>query len=279
MKLPPFLLAAPVFLLLAACAGAPAPAEREAKANEIASTNGFATTTLQTAQFDLLSRFSGAASGGLLTVYIEGDGLAWERRDRRSSDPTPVAPVAMKLAAADPASAVAYLARPCQYTGGDAARNCRSDLWTTERYGEVSVSAMNEALDKLKENAGASRLALVGYSGGGTIAALLAARRSDITWIKTVAAPLDTDAFTTLHKVTPLSGSLNPADGAAGLKDLPQIHYVGQKDDVVPAAINRRFLARMGETSCAELVTIAGMDHARWDEVWRSLVAEQPACR
>ncbi|HAC57984.1 MAG TPA: hypothetical protein DCF73_06480 [Rhodobiaceae bacterium] len=278
MKLPPFLLAAPAFLLLAACAGAPAPAEREAKANEIAGANGFATATLQTARFDLLSRVRGAASIGLLTVYIEGDGLAWERRDRRSSDPTPVNPIAMKLAAADPASAVAYLARPCQYTGGDAARNCRSDLWTTERYGEESVSAMNEALDKLKENAGASRLALVGYSGGGTIAALLAARRTDVAWIKSVASPLDTDAFTTFHKVTPLSGSLNPANSAARLKDLPQIHYVGQKDDVVPAAINRRFLARMGETSCAELVTIAGMDHARWDEVWRSLASEKPDC-
>ena len=278
MKLPPFLLAAPAFLLLAACAGAPAPAEREAKANEIAGANGFATATLQTARFDLLSRVRGAASGGLLTVYIEGDGLAWERRDRRSSDPTPVNPIAMKLAAADPASAVAYLARPCQYTGGDAARNCRSDLWTTERYGEESVSAMNEALDKLKENAGASRLALVGYSGGGTIAALLAARRTDVAWIKSVASPLDTDAFATFHKVTPLSGSLNPANSAARLKDLPQIHYVGQKDDVVPAAINRRFLARMGETSCAELVTIAGMDHARWDEVWRSLASEKPDC-
>ncbi|WP_421865293.1 alpha/beta hydrolase family protein [Parvibaculum sp.] len=272
-------LACMIFLSLAACAGAPEPAERQAKADGIASTAGFTGETIRTKRFDLHTRRRGTASGGLLIVYIEGDGFAWERRDRRSTDPTPINPVAMKMAAADPAPAIAYLARPCQFTGGETARNCTSDLWTTARYSEEAVAGMSEALDALKRKADASELALVGYSGGGTIAALLAARRTDIVWIKTVASPLDTDAFTSVHQVTSLSASLNPADKAATLAALPQIHYAGEKDDIVPVAINRRYLARMGDTRCAELVVIPGMDHVHWADVWASLTGEIPACR
>lgn len=272
-------LACMIFLSLAACTGVPEPAARQAKAEEAALGAGFAGETIRTQRFELRARLRGTASGGLLTVYIEGDGFAWERRDRRSADPTPVNPVVMEMAAVDPSPAIAYLARPCQFTGGEMARNCTSDLWTTARYSEEAVAGMSEALDALKRRADASELALVGYSGGGTIAALLAARRTDIVWIKTVASPLDTDAFTSMHQVTSLSASLNPADQAAALAVLPQIHYAGEKDDIVPVAINRRYLARMGDTRCAELVVIPGMDHVHWADVWASLTGEIPACR
>ncbi|HCX68526.1 MAG TPA: alpha/beta hydrolase, partial [Rhodobiaceae bacterium] len=255
------------------------PAERQAKADGIASKAGFTGETIRTTRFDLHTRLRGTASGGLLTIYIEGDGFAWERRDRRSADPTPINPVTMEMAAADPAPAIAYLARPCQFTGGETARNCTSDLWTTARYSEEAVTGMSEALDALKRKADASTLALVGYSGGGTIAALLAQRRADIAWIKTVSSPLDTDAFTSLHKVTAMTGSLNPADKATTLAALPQIHYVGAKDDIAPVEINRRYLARMGDTRCAELVVIPGMDHVSWADVWASLTGDIPACR
>ncbi len=268
-----------VLLGVGACAGIPAPAERQEAAEEIASEAGLAPRTIETRPFDLLGRMRKPAPGGLLTIYIEGDGFAWERRGKRSTDPTPIDPLALKLAAADPATAVAWLARPCQFTGGAKARNCTSDHWTAGRYGEEVVSAMNEALDVLKREAGASRLALVGYSGGGAIAALLAIRRTDIVWLKTVASPLDTEAFTSFHKVTPLSASLNPAESAGALAHLPQIHYVGEEDNIVPAEINRRFLARMGATECATLIVMPGMDHGKWAEVWGPLATDTPACR
>jgi hypothetical protein len=35
-------------------------------------------------------------------LYIEGDGYAWKNRHEPSNDPTPMNPVAMRLAAADP---------------------------------------------------------------------------------------------------------------------------------------------------------------------------------
>lgn len=279
MKAIPAAIAFLLLLPLAACAGLPEPAERKSVAEEIAAGGNLAPVAIPTARFDLLGLLRGSAEGGRLTVYIEGDGLPWKRKNEVSDDPTPVNPVAMRLAALDPSGAVGYLARPCQFTGGTAGRNCTSDVWTRARYGEEVVSAMNEGLQQLKERAGAREIAIVGYSGGGTIAALLAMRRTDIVWMKTVASPLDTEAFTSLHKVTPLSASLNPAKNAAALARIPQIHYVGEEDKIVPAEINRRFLLLMGDTSCAALVILPGLDHRNgWTETWPRLADETPAC-
>ena len=280
MKAIPAAIAFLFLLPLAACAGLPEPAERKSVAEEIAASGNLAPIAIPTERFDLLGLLRGRAEGGRLTVYIEGDGLPWKRKNEVSDDPTPVNPMAMRLAAADPSTAVAYLARPCQFTGGTAGRNCTSDVWTKARYGEEVVSAMNEGLQQLKERAGAREIALVGYSGGGAIAALLATRRTDIVWMKTVASPLDTEAFTSLHKVTPLSASLNPAENAAALARIPQIHYVGEEDKIVPAEINRRFLLLMDDTSCAALVILPGLDHRNgWTETWPRLAGEAPLCR
>lgn len=280
MKTIPAALALFFLLPLAACARLPEPAERKSVAEEIAAGGDLTPVAIRATHFDFLGLLRGSAKGGRLTVYIEGDGLPWKRKNEISDDPTPVNPLAMRLAAADPLAAVAYLARPCQFTGGSEGRNCTSNIWTKARYGQEVLSAMDEALQQLKERAGATEIALVGYSGGGTIAALLALRRTDIVWMKTVASPLDTEAFTLLHGVTPLSESLNPAENAGALARIPQIHYVGGEDKIVPAEINRRFLSQMNDASCAALVILPGLDHSDgWTEIWPGLADKTPACR
>lgn len=263
-----------------ACTSVPAPAERRQSAEQMAADAGMTPMTLVTGRFELYALTRENAPSDLLVIYIEGDGFAWARRNRRSSDPTPADPLALALAVADSAPAVAWLARPCQFTGGERARNCDSDLWTVARYGEEVVAAMNDAIGTLKKKAGATQLGLVGYSGGGAIAALVAMRRSDVSWLKTVAAPLDTGAFTAFHKVSPMTGSLNPADHAARLARVAQIHYVGTADEIVPETINLSFLDRMGDTSCARLVALPGMGHhGDWASEWATLGRETPVCR
>ena len=264
---------------LAACAVAD-PAERLADAEEIADEGRLAPLILETTTYDLHARIRSAGGADLLVVYIEGDGFPWKRRFEKSDDPTPLDPVALRLAAADPAPAVAWLARPCQFTGGLKARTCTHSTWTGARYSGEVVAATNEALDALKARTGARKLALVGYSGGGTVAALAAARRNDVVWLKTVASPLDTDAFTTHHKVSALSGSLNPADDTAALIHLPQIHYVGAEDDIVPAEVNGEAVTRLGAAGCAVLRLLPDTAHAEgWLDAWPRLSAETPTCR
>ncbi|MBX3505956.1 MAG: hypothetical protein KF895_10800 [Parvibaculum sp.] len=266
-------------LLLAACAVA-TPEERRIHADRLGGEAALAPLAIRTADFDLHARLRAEPGSELLVIFIEGDGFAWKRVNERSADPTPLNPVALALAARDPSPAVAWLARPCQFTGGETARNCHSDLWTGARYSERVIAASDEAIGILKQKAGAARVALVGYSGGGAVAALVATRRDDVVWLKTVAAPLDTVAFTAHHKVAPLAGSLNPAARAARLAALPQIHYAGTDDDIVPPSINRSFLARMGETRCIALKELPGMSHGKgWEEAWSDIGAEIPACR
>lgn len=276
-RLLPFLL---TLLLTATACGTPAPAERKANA-EALPTGDMGAAYLPTQHFDLysLSRISGEPRE-LLVVYIEGDGSAWQRSGEASPDPTPVDPTALKLALTDDAPAVAYLARPCQFADPAHRRNCDPAFWTDRRYGEEVVAATGQALDLLKQRSGARHLGLVGFSGGGAVALLVAARRGDVTWVKTVAAPLDTDAFTHRHHAPPLSGSLNPADFGLTLARLPQIHLSGADDRIVPPAIGGAYMERLPTHRCATLRIMPGVDHHDgWEDIWPALAAETPTCR
>jgi pimeloyl-ACP methyl ester carboxylesterase len=115
---------------------------------------------------------------------------------------------------------------------------------------------------------------LVGYSGGGSIAVLLAARRQDIAWLVTIGANLDLGFWTTLHDVTPLSGSLNPAYYAASIQKLPQLHLIGEKDKIVPASVSRAYLDKVVDKENIRFKTISGFDHqCCWADIW-----PQPLC-
>ncbi|PWC34035.1 alpha/beta hydrolase [Azospirillum sp. TSO35-2] len=218
-------------------------------------------------------------TAGPLVVYIEGDGHAWTTPTQPSRDPTPHNPVALALARLDPAPRLLYLARPCQYGGvaGDAA--CTVPLWTSRRFAPEVVDALGRALDEAERACGADRLLLVGYSGGGVVAALLAARRTDVDGLVTLVAPLDLAAWVKAQGLTPLAGSLDPAaeveaKGAGRLAGLPQSHIAGGKDRVVPPEVVRAFAARVG----APVRVVPGMAHdGDWPALWPALRAELAA--
>ncbi len=71
---------------------------------------------------------------------------------------------------------------------------------------------MSKALNQLKKRFKAKSLTVVGYSGGGAIAALLAAERDDIDRLVTVADNLDYRAWTSKNRMKPLKGSLSPVE-------------------------------------------------------------------
>ena len=212
----------------------------------------------------------GPKTGETLRVYIEGDGFSWKNRYEPSQDPTPGDPVALHMAIADTGSNLLYLARPCQYCKDIAeAPSCHPRYWSTHRYSSKIINAMSNSIDQVMKQTKAESVELVGFSGGGTVAALLAARRSDVVWFATVAANLDLGAWTSLHRVTPLHGSLNPVDFSAALQTVPQIHFVGGKDKKVPEAIIRSYLDQMTDHSMTEIVLFPDFDHkCCWAEKW-----------
>lgn len=265
--------------LLNGCALTPSPMERRAQADAIAQAADFKKLTIKTNGFVLLAYQRHRLSGGPLTIYIEGDGYAWKNRNQLSDDPTPTDPVALRLAIQDPSANVVYLARPCQYVTGEARRGCKADYWSGKRFAEEVLQATNQAIDSLRAQAQAPYLSLIGYSGGGAVAALLAARRTDVVSLRTVAAPLDHQAFTVRHGVTPLHDSLNPIDQAAALATIPQLHFVGGADTIIPPEIDREFVARANTLGCARLSVVPEASHyAGWVDLWPALLSQPLPC-
>jgi pimeloyl-ACP methyl ester carboxylesterase len=211
-----------------------------------------------------------------IDIYIEGDGHAWRSRSEPALDPTPREAMGLKLAVQDPAANVVYLARPCQFTAPDS--HCDVAYWTGKRYSLEVISAMDQAVSHYAALSPGSALHLIGYSGGGTLAILIAARRSDVASIRTVAGNLDVDAVMRLHSVSPMPLSVNPIDEARQVASVPQIHFSGGADRVVPPSIAERFARAAGGT-CVQTRIIAGMGHeGPWDERWAALLTQPPHC-
>jgi dienelactone hydrolase len=213
-----------------------------------------------------------------LTVYIEGDGLAWRSRYQASDDPTPHQALGLALAVADPAPNVVYLARPCQFTPMATNPICSATYWTDKRYAEEVVAALNQAVSHYAAQVPAQRIQLVGYSGGGALAVLIAARRSDVASLRTVAGNLDHAAVNRLHKVSAMPASLNAIDVARQVAAIPQIHFSGADDSVVPPAIAQNFVAAAAG-ACAQTRIVPGMSHdSHWERRWPDLLAIAPRC-
>ena len=266
--------------MLAGCAGGP---DARGNAARIAAGAGLHRLDIPTGTFDLVAyaRFATnpALNGHVLRVYIEGDGHAWMHQNAPSDDPTPWKPVALELAAADSAPSVAYLARPCQYIAAGTDSTCRIYYWTDGRYAEPVIASMNFALDRLLTASGADSMELAGFSGGGSVAVLLAARRHDIANLRTVAANLDTAAWTARENLSPLTGSLNPADFADRLRDLPQIHFSGGSDAVVDVAVLRAFQARFARQDCVVAAIVPDVGHGEgWQALWPLLLRRPVRC-
>lgn len=265
--------------LLQGCA-APSPAERAAAAERLAAAHGWLSLQLAGGPFDLQA-FVPAVGGGpppqRLTVYIEGDGLAWLDASTPSLAPTPGDPVALRLAMAHAGGPAAYLGRPCQYTQGAALRHCHPRYWTSHRFAPEVMDAMDRAVQQLQHRSGATELVLVGYSGGAAVAAHLAARRSDVAAWVTVAGTLDTDAWTRTLGLSPLHGSLNPVRVAAALSRIPQWHFTGSDDRVVPPRLLHGFLQAQARGGSRDAVAptvqrMDGFDHVCcWAREWPRL--------
>ncbi len=259
--------------ILALLAGCGSHWERSLKrAASLAAARDFQRVTFDAGDY-LLTGFHNQGHSPDLVVYIQGDGLPYIRRDTVSPNPTPGYPLALMLALEDPAPNVLYLARPCQFTGRsepEAWRECSEMDWTLGRYSPQMVDAMNKALDQARERFGAKRLHLVGHSGGGAMAALLAAVRADVAALLTVAANLDHAAWTRHHGVTPLRYSVNPVSIAASLRSVPQLHFRGRRDQRVPPYTTEVFFTILGKADCIEVVDVANVAHGRdWVPLWR----------
>ena len=209
---------------------------------------------------------------GTLKVYIEGDGLPWYRGRSPSGDPTPGEPLALRLMAQDLTAAI-YIGRPC-YFGLNHSSNCTSTIWTFARYSEEVIASMNRVVKQYQEILGITKVVLIGYSGGGVIATLMAKDINLPTFLLTISANLDIDAWTTSRGFLPLDESLNPVDFIEQLQDIRQLHLIAVEDKTVPPFVTRLYTDKLPRLSSRQY---PNFDHkCCWVSLWRQILRESP---
>lgn len=253
--------------LLSACAAFDLDGRRNRLLDQAAAA-GWDLGVAETRPFPLFTAARRSNPADLLTVYIEGDGYAWRDPYTPSDDPTPERPVGLRLALMDDAPNILYVARPCQYRELARRTECDAAYWTTHRFAPQVLASLSAAIDRVKRDSAARSIELIGYSGGGAAAALLAERRPDVVRLVTLAANLDLGLWVKLVQVRPMTGSLDPADEARAAASIPQRHLVGSDDEIVTAPVVRSFLAKAG-LSRAAMEEIRGYSHTCcWHENW-----------
>jgi pimeloyl-ACP methyl ester carboxylesterase len=260
------------FCVLALAAGCQTQANRT---DAVATGLGYERQVVQGGLFEHVLYFKpGQRNPTLLHVYIDHDGVPWGRADQPSSDPTPRDPSMLRWMARDPASAL-YLGRPC-YHGLAHDETCSTAWWTDARFGREVVDSLARALDGfMRAHPGFGSVVLIGYSGGGVLAVLLADQLDNVQHVVTIAAPLDTDAWTALHAFDPLVRSINPAVYPFHKDDIQEVHWTGGRDRNVPPTLAQSYVQRRPH---ARLVNEATFDHVCcWGDAWSRIVAEPDA--
>jgi pimeloyl-ACP methyl ester carboxylesterase len=258
-------------LVVAALAGCATPSQRfDRSASEL----GFVRHNVPGTQFEhAVYQSSDPRSGPLLHVYLEGDASPRMASRYSPPDPTPHRPQMLELMALDQAPSL-LLGRPCQH-GLDP--DCDPALWTIGRYGENVVASLVAALRRELHAMGvsgrsASGVVLVGYSGGGTLALLMAEHLPETRAVITLAGNLDTGRWAEHHGYVPLLLSLDPAERPPLDASIVQIHLLGGRDERVPPFLTEAVIARQ---KGAKLHQYPRFDHeCCWASVWRATLAE-----
>ncbi|MCL2438930.1 MAG: alpha/beta hydrolase [Alphaproteobacteria bacterium] len=242
-------------IFLASCAGMVEPPD------------SYTRHDVKTTAFTLMTYQKITDRQGAVKVYIEGDGRAFDGRGRPTDDPTPRNDFMRMLAFKDTSKNVVYLGRPCQYVNDEM---CRQSDWTTARFSDGAVRDSAEAIMRIAEG---REVILVGFSGGAQIAGLVAVRHpeTNVKKLITISGNLDHAGWTSGKNFAPLNESLDLSSYRKEYLEIPQIHYVGGKDTVIPINLTAGFLGAV-----APIVIIPNAGHGTgfediyhdiWDEI------------
>ena len=236
------------------------------KIDQQAEQAGLQRATVQGRKFRHVVYSSIKSNTDTIHIYIEGDGANWKWNRVVKADPTPQRSLMLDLMSTDRGN-VLYLGRPC-YLGLELDDACDADHWTYERYSEQVVSSMVEVI---KAQAGHfKKVVLIGHSGGGALALLIAEHLSAVSAVVTIAGIIDTDAWTAHHGHTRLVGTLNPAKRSSLPDKIKQLHLVGGRDANIPPALVRQWINRQPGVRLWE---VPGNSHTCcWNKNWPAVL-------
>lgn len=243
-----------MFLFLCGCTSIDIPSSFEYK-------------EIKTRSFSIASWQKITSPNSVYKIYIEGDGYAFNARGKATQDPTPHSNLVKELAFGDNSPNVIYLARPCQYIKSPI---CSQRHWTTARFAPEIINAEYEAI---KSTVGDNPVILIGFSGGAQVAGLIATTKPglNVKKIITIAGNLDHFTWVQYHKLPILNESMNLESYRNQFAEIPQIHYVGSEDKVMPSILVREFIS-----SDDLVVEVNGASHNEgWKQIYNNIWNEK----
>ena len=259
------------FFIVGCSQNVPTPQERKATALSLGNKYNLKEQIYNTKEFDIFSLQTNIKECKNIKVYIEGDGLAWISRNRISKDPTPINPLGLKLMNMDNSSCKIYLARPCQYLSK---KNCDNKYWTSHRFSNIVIQSYNEVLNNVKLKYDNTTFTLIGYSGGGAIVALIAAKRDDINKLITIAGNLNPTKWVNIHNISPLRSSLNPINYSSKLENIQQYHLIGKDDTIVPKEIFFSYRDAFNKTNKIEYRLFDATHSKGWEKAYKEFLKD-----
>ncbi|MFT5135261.1 MAG: hypothetical protein ACI9XU_000085 [Arenicella sp.] len=258
-------------VFITACATRPAY-----KFDQYALSAGLVKSVIETNNFSLTSysrsNLLEIKSTPVLNIYLSGDGRPWITQNYKSVDPTPRKHMALDLLLLDQNSSI-YVGRPC-YHAISIEPVCNSKWWTSHRYSKQVITALLEAVNSLTNPS--QRLNLIGFSGGGSLAMLLAPKlinpdgSSRVNAVVTISANLDTQHWAQAHNYSPLTGSLNPIQQTLLDSNIKQYHLFGKLDQNVDAAYLANKLEGRPSTTVRVFPNFG--HHCCWPEIWPQFI-------
>lgn len=243
-----------ILLLLAGCTSVAVPSDYVYK-------------EVKTRDFTIATWQKITSSQAVYKVYIEGDGYAFNSHGKPSQDPTPKGKLVRELAFGDNSPNVIYIARPCQHMKSPI---CSKRHWTTARF---SPEIINAEFDAINQIVGDNQVVLIGFSGGAQVAGLIATAKYglNIKKIITIAGNLDHLSWTQYHNLPPLNESMNLESYRTQFANIPQIHYVGSDDKVIPSILVKEFF---GNNDL--IVEVDGASHnSGWESIYQAIWSEK----
>ncbi len=247
--------------LLVGCVASPS-----SQYKDLALREGLTHSELDASGFRLSVFSNDKPEGKFIHVYLEGDGTPFHRRVHINPDPTSTKATGLRLMLSDPNRAI-LIGRPCyhQKAPQDACRD--NKWWTSHRYSAEVIQSLKSALEHLVPKD--KSIALIGFSGGGSLAVLLASDRTlNIHELVTVSANLDIEAWASHNGYTPLFGSRNPVDVLP--LEIKNTHIYGQTDTRLGF---EKWLELLQTSAYSNAIVVPRFDHACcWSNDWPNLL-------
>ena len=195
-----------------------------------------------------------------LRIYIDGNAYTTGFITKK---PKMYNNVAMQLALKDNSDSIAYLGRPCYFIEQDV---CKPVVWEEGKYAPEVIEEMKEVIQTWQKKYNLKEIEFVGYDGGAAIALSLATRMRNIKVNKviTIAGILDTKTDALYRDEDILTDSINPANETYLVSNIPQVHYVGGKDKIVPIIFTQNFVKKLPNPVSVQIKRLPNADHDNW---------------